>query len=445
MENKKQSSCLKPFAVILIIALVIYGINSGFFKRIFNPDSKEENKVKTNKYIDSYQGFIMDRSVHSYDSLSNNIQRKMYKQFESCVGDITEEKSEEIYKTSSFELSGSDYSDDFWDKDLDTAYEAFYSDNPQVFWLCGYDFSIDKEKKVKTIWLKSRYDADTVRRMKSDLNDDINKFYRSVPTNLTGYYLEKYVHDYLNSICRYNKDIASVRGDNSSDEIRRKNPEIATAYGAIHNGDAVCNGYAQAFELLCKCVGLDCVYIVGGAGTNSMSWAESTLHAWNAVCLSGKWYMVDTTWDDNDDPAIAYHYFNITTHQLSEDHSAIRMKDGQIILRGRENVFLPECTDSFYNYYVYDKDCVRVKNIKDNSIGQAMINALNSGSKMLFMYLDPNYINYKSAKKLLFESGSSNYMNRYLKYVTDHSSYSYSNYTYWTLESRNAIILQLNY
>ena len=121
------------------------------------------------------------------------------------------------------------------------------------------------------------------------------------------------------------------------------------------------------------------------------------------------------------------------------------MKDGQIILRGRENVFLPECTDSFYNYYVYDKDCVRVKNIKDNSIGQAMINALNSGSKMLFMYLDPNYINYKSAKKLLFESGSSNYMNRYLKYVTDHSSYSYSNYTYWTLESRNAIILQLNY
>lgn len=444
-QNKNNSSCLKPFVFILVIILVIYGINSGFFKNIFNPSSKEENKVKTNYYIDSYSGFIRNRSVHSYDSLTNDRQRKMYRQFEYCVGDVTDEKSGKIYKTSSFELRGSDYSDDFADYDFFTAYEAFYADNPQVFWLCGFDSSIDKEKKVKTLWLKSRYDADTVRRMKNELNDDIQRFYRSVPTDLKGYYLEKYVHDYLKDICVYNKDVASVRGDDTIDDIKSENPEIATAYGAIHNGDAICNGYAQAFELLCKCVGLDCVYIVGGAGTDSMSWAKSTLHAWNAVCLSGQWYMVDTTWDDNDDPAFSYYYFNVTTAQLFEDHSAIRMHDDYVGLVGRENVFLPECTFYTYNYYVYDDNCVTVTDIEGDYIGQAMINAINSGSRMLFIYLVPNYIDYITAKKLLFESGDNNYMNRYLDYVTDHSSFSFSNYSYWTPESRNAIILRLNY
>ena len=443
MDKKNNSSCLGFIIFLVIIAAIIYFVNnSGFFNSNSSPNS---SKKKTNGYIDTCNGFFMDKSVHSYDSLSNDKQRKIYNQFEYCVGDITEEKEEEYYKTVSFELSGSDYNNSSRDDDVTTAYEAFYADNPQVFWLCGYGYENDKDKKINNIYIKSRYNSAKVSRMKENLNKDIARFYSSVPTDLKGYYLEKYVHDYLSKICEYNKEIASVRGDSESDDIRRNNPEIGTAYGAIHNGDAVCNGYAQAFELLCKCVGLDCVYIVGGTGSDTMSWAKSTLHAWNAVSLSDQWYLVDPTWDDNDDPNLHYLYFNVTTDQISEDHSSIGMRDGQIGLRGRENVFLPKCTALFYNYFSYDEDCVKVLNIENDSIGQELINKLNSGNKTINIYFDPNIIDYKNAKKKLFDNGNDNYMNRYLDYVTANSSFNYSNYTYWTLDSRNAVIIQLNY
>ena len=94
-----------------------------------------------------------------------------------------------------------------------------------------------------------------------------------VNDTMSDYEKELALHDYLTSHCRYGTDNPSK-------------PMYHTAYGALVNHVAVCEGYAYALELMLNCVGIDCRYIAGGR------------HAWNQVKINGEWYHVDATWDD---------------------------------------------------------------------------------------------------------------------------------------------------
>lgn len=69
---------------------------------------------------------------------------------------------------------------------------------------------------------------------------------------------------------------------------QRTGTRIYTAYGALVEGDAVCQGYALAYKLLLDKCGIDSVLVT----SNEMG------HAWNLVKLDGSWYHVDVTWDD---------------------------------------------------------------------------------------------------------------------------------------------------
>lgn len=52
----------------------------------------------------------------------------------------------------------------------------------------------------------------------------------------------------------------------------------------------VCEGYSEAFKMLCDRAGIPCIVVVGDAGEP---------HAWNYVKMEdGNWYAVDVTWDD---------------------------------------------------------------------------------------------------------------------------------------------------
>lgn len=68
-----------------------------------------------------------------------------------------------------------------------------------------------------------------------------------------------------------------------------------SAYAAMINHSAVCQGYATLYYRLLKECGLNVRIIV----------SEEINHAWNAVYYKGKWYMIDTTWNDSD-----YGYYN---------------------------------------------------------------------------------------------------------------------------------------
>lgn len=76
-------------------------------------------------------------------------------------------------------------------------------------------------------------------------------------------------------------------------------PEAHTAYSALKEGIAVCDGYSTAAMLILRELGMECD-LQSGVCTNGQS------HAWNLVCLDGKWYQLDITWNDADQSETSY-------------------------------------------------------------------------------------------------------------------------------------------
>lgn len=88
------------------------------------------------------------------------------------------------------------------------------------------------------------------------------------------------VHDYLVQNCEY--DIDRLNSGTL--------PDIShTAYGALVNRMAVCDGYGDAYAYIMKDkLGIPCELVT----------SDSMAHAWNMIQIGGKWYHVDATWDD---------------------------------------------------------------------------------------------------------------------------------------------------
>lgn len=100
------------------------------------------------------------------------------------------------------------------------------------------------------------------------------------------------------------------------------------SYGALVEGVAVCEGYAEAYQVLLEKVGI-MSYVVRG-------WGGDERHAWNLVRLDGKYYYTDVTWDDagtGTEKPIFYAYFNMPEKYFG-DHTADDTYE-----------ILPECVD----------------------------------------------------------------------------------------------------
>jgi hypothetical protein len=91
--------------------------------------------------------------------------------------------------------------------------------------------------------------------------------------------------------------------------------------GAMLEGKAVCQGYAEAFELFMNVLGIPCELISGTGNNGSGTWVN---HAWNKVYLDGRWYYIDTTWDDpvpdSGNSVYWYKYYLVTDPTFGGDH-----------------------------------------------------------------------------------------------------------------------------
>ena len=104
-----------------------------------------------------------------------------------------------------------------------------------------------------------------------------------------------------------------------------------SAYDALVSGCGVCNSYSRAFKLVAEACGLSCKRITGkGNGVN---------HAWNGVKVDGRWYQVDTTW--NDSTGERHMYLGLTDKMMSREHSGFYWVGGS-----------QSCTSLKDNYFV---------------------------------------------------------------------------------------------
>lgn len=105
-----------------------------------------------------------------------------------------------------------------------------------------------------------------------------------------------------------------------------------SAYAALIDKTAICQGYAVALYRLLMEAGIPCRVIGGMAGSQS--------HAWNIVQLRGFWYNADPTWDSESwDPCGSYSWF-----LLSDENFSSHTRDEQYL------------TDEFYRSYPMGTD-----------------------------------------------------------------------------------------
>jgi len=206
------------------------------------------------------------------------------------------------------------------DKQLDTVFAAILRDNPDIFFtgrqvsrreigfglLCSIDYIFTKEEyEVR----KAELDAvcDEVIASLSDPDDE--------------WQTELEIHDYIIGNCSY--------------DIAENNHVYSSAYGALVNGEAACEGYSKAMQLLLDRAGIE-NYVICGDATNQDG--ETGPHMWNIVKINGDFYHLDCTWDDPKGDGSENHlYFNVNDETISKTHSGF-LSDF-------------ECTATAENYY----------------------------------------------------------------------------------------------
>lgn len=111
------------------------------------------------------------------------------------------------------------------------------------------------------------------------------------------------LHDYLLANSVYNWELGLDPKDKNAPSYAR------SAYGALAAHDAVCAGYARAWQLLMDRLGIPCVTVASEGGE----------HVWNLVAVNGAWYHVDVNNDNNVFPTIQGRSMHV--HFLQSDQA----------------------------------------------------------------------------------------------------------------------------
>lgn len=115
--------------------------------------------------------------------------------------------------------------------------------------------------------------------------------------NLTDYQRIAKVNDYVCNLTTYDHEAALSLPDVTS-------YEPFEAYGALFNRRSVCEGYTQLTDMLLKEIGYECIAGLGRV---------EVYHIWNEVKIDGKYYMLDTTFNDGNNRTA---YFLVGTNEM---------------------------------------------------------------------------------------------------------------------------------
>ena len=199
---------------------------------------------------------------------------------------------------------------DIWDpltiEDIQLVSLCYIMDYPQTFWIDNhYTLSIIENLDwVISIQFNYFFSAEELPAEKNKFDEAVSLILENTD-NLSDIEKEIYIHDYISENVTY-----------STDTTKRL---VHSAYSAVIDGNAVCDGQSKLFLHLMRESGIPCMIIYG-----SVNGLE---HAWNAVEIGGSYYNVDVTWDGCKTALkgeISYSYFNLTTEEISKTHMSLK-------------------------------------------------------------------------------------------------------------------------
>lgn len=197
------------------------------------------------------------------------------------------------------------------------AFNTVSMTNPQDFSLMGLSMKqvIYPEKQLIQICLEStanEYSKEQLQSMKNKASQKAKQIVQMLFDEkfaFSDFEKARFIHNYLVKNTEY--------ATNTDDQA------IYTAYGALINGKAVCQGYASAFNLLCDYAQIDSYAV----------WNDE--HMWNVVFCDGQQLYYDTTWDDpvpNDDNVLRENFCGITESRIVETHKNVHQIDKDYLL-----------------------------------------------------------------------------------------------------------------
>lgn len=235
-------------------------------------------------------------------------------------------------------------------------FSALLRDNPDLFFVGRkstlVSHLLDTECSIEYIIDKEDYSA-----KKAELDSVCKAVLSSLSNPDDEWQTEKEIHDYIVKNCEY--------------KIVESEHVYSSAYGALVNGEAACEGYSKAAKLLLDMAGIESSVVSGiSRGFDD----EYNPHMWNAVKINGGFYYLDCTWDDpvsNDGKEyITYSYFNVSDDMIASTHSDISYDFG--------------CDSTQENYYIktgryfsaYDRS-------DEKALAKLIASELESGSETI--------------------------------------------------------------
>lgn len=156
---------------------------------------------------------------------------------------------------------------------------GFLNGHPEYFYVDKVSYVSLSNGLVRRLLFTYKYDKETIITMRAAYAAALKEAVSQVdPKKMNASQMCVVIHDYLAGICDY------IHTGESAREAMRY-----TAYGALVNGQAVCQGYALAYQDIMNALGVPCITVA----------SEKIDHAWNMVKLNDSYYHVDVTWDDS--------------------------------------------------------------------------------------------------------------------------------------------------
>ncbi|MGN0666078.1 MAG: transglutaminase domain-containing protein [Huintestinicola sp.] len=240
--------------------------------------------------------------------------------------------------------------DEMWLK----VYGCVYTQEPQLFWMTHKTFQKGKLKYREV-------DRDLIASMQNEINTAAGTLVASV-NGKSDYEKLKAFHDYIATSNNFQVEM----GYNQ------------TIYGGLVLGSLQCEGYAKTMQYLCDLAGIESCVVYG-------SNKDGDSHAWNVVKADGKWYNLDTTWDDPiltvvDEKNVRYNYFLVPDEWIHEkSHFNINMK-----ISGTQIKFFdpPACTSDDLNYFKKEGKLFSDKASADSALRDEMKKAAANKSRV---------------------------------------------------------------
>lgn len=324
LKNNNGISLIKVILLILVTILVVFLAYEVLYVDVFDFWKEEEGNIleiftswkddlisefdesQDNKEIEVIVpeiGEIDNESLqignitkNYYYSQLDEYGKIIYKGLEDNIENLKSGNYKIDFKTQFNDLLNSENGERKLNESFQSAWNAFTYDYVDIFY-------IDVEKLILTT-KTTKIGVFSTHRVDLSSGDYQDYFDTGITSAEDLVKKEKYIANIkkqfvsqLQGVSQYEqvKQVHNWLIDNLEYDTTLQKDNIHNIYGAFSNKEVVCEGYARTFKYILDGLGIENV-LVSGTATNSDNETES--HAWNYVCIEGKWYAVDVTWDD---------------------------------------------------------------------------------------------------------------------------------------------------